>query len=168
MSKGADSTGEVKSAVRSFAVDAARSGESVQEISNQVHGTAFDDGTQLNLGAAAFVNSGVRVRKISSTRLAKRVFRIRLTHVGPVDYSRSYVKVTSRAGTRYLRLSKVGASGAGTLWRLNASEQRLRSKRFTYQAFLKSAQNGAFVRSQMRVVLIRRSTQRPPAWRPDR
>lgn len=167
VSRGADGTGEVRSVVRAFAIDAEATGSSVQDISNRVNGTAFDDGSQLNLGAAALVNSGVRVRTIRSSRLAPVAFRIRLTHIGNVDYSRSYVKVKSAAGTRYLRVGKVGRSGAGTVWRLSAAERRLKTKRFTYQAYLKSTKNGAMVRSQMRVVVIR-AKSRPPAWRPDR
>jgi hypothetical protein len=167
VSTGADGTSEVKSDVRSFAIDAEPTGNSVQDVSNQVYGTAFDDGTQLNLGTAAFVNSGVRVTSISSSRLVGMNFRIRLAHLGSVDLSRSYVKVTSRAGTRYLKLAKVSAHGAGTLWKLSAAERRLGTKRYSYQAFLKSRRNGAMVRSQVRVVLIKRGT-RAPAWKPDR
>lgn len=167
VSTGADGTSEVKSAVRSFAIDAEGAVNGVDDISNQVHGTAFDDGTQLNLGAAAFVNSGVRVSSISSTRLAATAYRIKLAHVGDVDYSRSYIKVTSRAGTRYLRLAGVGTTAAGTVWRLNMAERRLRTKRYTYQAFLKSKANGALVKSQLRVVVIRNGGANP-SWTPDR
>jgi hypothetical protein len=166
VSKSADGSGEVKSAVRSFAIDPEGEANSVRDISDQVNGTAFDDGSQLNLGAAALVNSGVRVKTIASARLATNAFRIRLSHVGTVDYSRSYIKVTSAAGTRYLKLAKVGTDGAGTVWRLNAAEQRLRNKRFSYQAFLKSTKNGAMVRSPMRVVPIR--AKQTPKWKPDR
>lgn len=167
VSTGADGTGEVKSAVRSFAIDAENSQPSVGDITGQVYGTAFDDGSYLNLGNAAFVNSGVRVSKIASTRLAGLAFRIRLEHVGDVDYSRSYIKVTSRAGTRYLKVARVGTTlGAGTVWRLNAAERRLGTKRYQYQAYLKSKKNGAFVRSAVKVVVIRRGT-RAPAWTPD-
>jgi hypothetical protein len=167
VSTGADGTSEVKSAVRSFAIDAEGANNGVQDISEQVYGTAFDDGTQLNLGAAAFVNSGVKVSSISSTRLAGWNFRIRLTHVGDVDLTRSYIKISSRAGTHYLKVAAVGTGGAGTIWRLNAAERRLGTKRYTYQAFLKSKKNGAMVRSQVRVVVIRSGT-RHPAWTPDR
>lgn len=166
VSTGSDGTGEVKSAVRSFAIDAEAKVDAVDAISSQVHGTAFDDGTQLNLGAAAFVNSGVRVSTISSARLAPTAYRIRLRHVGPVDYSRSYIKVRSAAGTRYLRISKAKDGGIGTVWRLNAAERGLRTKRFVYQAYVKSAKNGAMVRSQQRVVVIR--ARKHPRWTPDR
>lgn len=167
VSTGADGTSEVKSDVRSFAIEAENADESIPDVSNQVYGTAFDDGSQLNLGAAAFVNSGVKVTKLSSTRLAGWNFRIRLEHVGDVDLSRSYIKVTSRAGTRYLKVAAVGANGAGTVWRLDAKERRLGTKRYQYQAFLKSRKNGAMVRSQVRVIVIRGGTT-PPAWTPDR
>jgi hypothetical protein len=163
VSNTADGKGEVKSAVRSFAIDADPVEQNIADISAHITGTVFDDGSQLNLGAAALVNSGVRVKSIVSSRLAPSAFRIRLVHVGTVDYSRSYVKVTSAAGTRYLHLAKVGTTGAGTVWRLTRSEQRLRTKRFTYQAFLKSRKNGAMVKSPPRVVLIRSA----PKWRRD-
>lgn len=167
VSTGADGTGEVKSAVRSFAIDAEVPAVAVDAITAQVHGTAFDDGTQLNLGAAAFVNSGVKVQTVASSRLAPSAYRIRLAHVGAVDLTRSYIKLSSAAGTRYLPLAKVGASGAGTVWRLTTAERRLRTKRFTYQAFVKSTKNGAVVKSQLRVVVIR-ATSTPPKWTPDR
>jgi hypothetical protein len=163
VSNTADGKGEIKSDVRSFAIDADPVGNDVADISKQISGTVFDDGSQLNLGAAALVNSGVRVKSIASSRLAPAAFRIRLSHVGTVDYSRSYVKVTSAAGTRFLKVAPVGTGGAGTVWKLTAAEQRLRTKRFTYQAFLKSTKNGAMVKSQARVVLIRTA----PAWKHD-
>lgn len=169
VSSTADGKGEVKSAVRSFAIDPKRADTDIKDITGQVHGTAFDDGSYLNLGAAALVNSGVRVRTIRSSRLALTVFRVRLSHVGDVDYSRSYIKVNSAAGTRYLRVSK-GRTGIGALWRLTRGERALRSGRYTYQAFLKSRKNGAMVRSQVRVVLIRkkRLVRTAPRWTPDR
>ncbi|MCW2922963.1 MAG: hypothetical protein JWM98_367 [Thermoleophilia bacterium] len=161
VTKDAAGTGELKTAVRSFAIDAEPTQASVGAISDQVHGTAFDDGTQLNLGAAAFVNSKVRTTGIASSRLSTYAFRIRATHVGLVDYTRSYIKVTSAAGTHYLKVASAGKLTAGTVWRLTASERRLRTKRFTYQAFLRSKHNGAMVRSQLRVVLIRTPVSHP-------
>jgi hypothetical protein len=167
VASGADGTGEVKSVVRSFAIDAEGSQPGVGEISGQVYGTAFDDGSYLNLGNAAFVNSGVRVGKLASVRLSGLAFRITLEHEGDVDYSRSYIKVTSRAGTRYLKVARIGTTlGAGTVWRLNAAERRLGTKRYQYQAYLKSRKNGAMVKSAARVVLIRSGT-RQPSFTPD-
>lgn len=161
---------DIVSPVRAFSVDAAPKQESIGAISDQVHGTAFDDGTQLNLGAAAYVNSGVRVKRIHSTRIRPHAFRIHVQHLGTIDATRSYVRVKSAAGTRYLRV-RAGADGkAWALWRLTAAERKLRTKRFTYQAYLKSTKNGTLVRSPHRVVLIRapRPKPKPPAWRPDR
>lgn len=157
---------DVVSAVRSFAIDAEPAAQSIADVSGQVYGTAFDDGTQLNLGAAAFVNSGVKVSSIASSRLAAYAFRIKLGHVGAIDASRSYIKVTSAAGTRYIKLAATGANGASTVWRLTAAERKLRTKRFAYQAFVKSSKNGAMVKSQLRVVLIK-GTAVKPAWTPD-
>lgn len=161
---------DIVSPVRAFSVDAEPKQQSVGEISDQVHGTAFDDGTQLNLGASAYVNSGVRVKKIHSTKLKAFAFRIHVQHLGAIDPTRSYVRVKSAAGTRYLKV-RAGADGkAWALWRLTASERKLRTKRFSYQAHLKSTKNGSLVRSPHRVVLIRRAKPRPkpPAWTPDR
>jgi hypothetical protein len=162
---------DIKSAVRAFAIDAetAKPEDSIEAISNQVHGTAFDDGSYLNLGAAAFVNSGVKVSTIRSTRLATFAFRVHVQHEGEIDGSRSYVKVTSAAGSRFLKV-KTGADGkAWALLRLTPAERKLRSKRFTYQAHLKSTKNGALVRSQMRVMLVKapKPKPKPPAWTPD-
>lgn len=161
VSRAAEGEAELKTAVRSFAIDAAPRQPSVGGISDQVHGTSFDDGTQLNLGTAALVNSGVRTTGIASSRLGTHTFKIRATHVGAVDYTRSYVKVTSAAGSRYLKVGRSGTLAASGIWRLSAAEQRLKTKRFTYQAFLKSRKNGALVRSQLRVVLIKTPAKRP-------
>lgn len=161
---------DIVSPVRAFSVDAEPKRQSIGELSDQVHGTAFDDGTQLNLGAAAYVNSGVRVKRIHSTKLKAFAFRIHVQHLGSIDPTRSYVQVKSAAGTRYLRM-RAGADGkAWALWRLTPAERRLRTKRFTYQAYLKSPKNGSLVRSPHRVVLIRGAKPRtaPPAWTPDR
>ncbi|MCW2949810.1 MAG: hypothetical protein JWN41_823 [Thermoleophilia bacterium] len=155
---------DVVSAVRSFTIDAKPAEPTVAEIGSRVMGTVFDDGTQLNLGAAAFVNSGVRVKTVHSTRISTYGFRIKVTNLGGADLSRSYVRVKSAAGTRYLRLRKV-VGGEQAVWILNAAERRLKNKRFSYQAFLASTTNGALVRSQARVVLVKHVTT--PKWTPD-
>ena len=90
---------DVLSAVRSFAIDKEPVTPTVGEIGERIMGTVYDDGTQLNLGAAAYVNSGVRVKAISSSRLSTYGFRIRLTHLGAADLTRSYIQVKSAAGT---------------------------------------------------------------------
>jgi hypothetical protein len=168
VSGSADGKSEVKSAVRAFAVDGENSQPTIADISAQVHGTAFDDGSYLNLGAAALVNSGVRVSSIQSRRLAAYAFRITAKHVGTVDPTRSYIKVTSAAGTRYLKVAKVGEGGTVQgVWRLTAAERRLRTKRFSYQLYVKSTKNGAMVKSQQRVVLLKAPAKRPK-WTPDR
>lgn len=157
---------DVLSTVRSFAIDKEPVTPTVGEIGTKVMGTVFDDGTQLNLGAAAYVNSGVRVKTISSSRISTYGFRIRLTNLGTADLTRSYVQVKSAAGTRYLKLVPV-AGGAQAVWILNAGERRLRNKRFEYQAYLKSTVNSSLVRSQKRVVLVK-ATKRIPKWTPDK
>jgi hypothetical protein len=164
VSSTADGKGEITSAVRSFAIDPDKDPQSIESITNHIVGTAYDDGSNLNLGAAALVNSGVRVKSIASTRLATFAFRIKLSHVGSADYSRSYVRIKSAVGTRYLKVARAKDGNVIALWRLSPAERRLRTKRFTYQAFLKSRKNGAMVRSQARVVLIRSA----PKWTPDR
>lgn len=168
VSSSSDGKTEVKSAVRAFSVDAEQAKPSIADVTGQVHGTAFDDGSFLNLGAAALVNSGVRVNGIRSARLAAYAFRITGTHVGTVDATRSYVKISSAAGTRYLKVANVGTGGTvQAVWRLTAAERRLRTKRFSYQLFVKSTKNGALVKSQQRVVLIK-SPAANPKWTPDR
>ena len=92
---------DVLSRVRVFYIDKDDT-ESIEEISNRIMGTAVDDGTYLNLGAAAYVNSKVRVKTIKSQRLGRWTFRIRGTHLGGVDHSRSYVVVKSAAGRHVL------------------------------------------------------------------
>ena len=161
-------TAEVKSAVRAFAIDAETTQPTIEDVTAQVHGTAFDDGTYLNLGAAALVNSGVRVKTIQSSRLAALAFRIKATHQGTIDVTRSYVKVTSAAGTRFLKVAVASDGAVSTVWRLNAAERKLRTKRFSYQAFLKSTKNGAVVKSPLRVVLVRNTAVTNPKWTPDR
>jgi hypothetical protein len=159
---------DILSAVRAFAIDAKPTQGSIADVSNKVVGTAFDDGTQLNLGAAALVNSGVRVSKIYSTRLGIYAYRIHVRHQGTIDGSRSYIKVRSAAGTRYLKVRKADGK-VWALWRLTTKERRLKTKRFTYQSFLKSATNGAMVKSPPRVVLIKpKPKAKAPAWTPDR
>ncbi|MCW2971980.1 MAG: hypothetical protein JWN72_253 [Thermoleophilia bacterium] len=157
---------EIRSAVRSFAIDKQPEEKTVGEIGNQVMGTVFDDGSQLNLGAAAYVNSGVRVKTIKSSRISTYAFRIKVTNLGTADLSRSYVQVKSAAGTRYLKLVKV-AGGSQAVWILNANERRLKTKRFEYQANLKSTTNGALVKSQKRVVVVK-SIKAVPKWTPDK
>jgi hypothetical protein len=158
---------DITSAVRAFAIDAKPTQASIADVSNQVVGTAFDDGTQLNLGAAALVNSGVRVSKIYSTKLGIYAYRIHVRHQGTIDGSRSYIKIRSAAGTRYLKV-RHSEGKAWALWRLTDGERRLKTKRFTYQSFLKSAKNGAMVKSPPRVVLIKpKAKPKVPAWKPD-
>ena len=160
---------DIVSDVRAFAIDEEPKQSSIADVSDKVYGTAFDDGTQLNLGAAAYVNSGVRAKKIYSTRLKLYAFRIHVHHLGEIDKSRSYVKISSAAGTRYLRLTGGATDKAWALWRLTTKERRLTTKRFTYQAFLKSTTNGAMVKTAPRVVLVRPIKKKsPPKWTPDR
>ncbi|MCB0879636.1 MAG: hypothetical protein KDC46_11755 [Thermoleophilia bacterium] len=162
-----DGAPDIVSDVRAFAIDAEPAAQSIADVSNQVYGTAFDDGTQLNLGAAAYVNSGVRVKDIHTTRLAFYAFRVHVQHLGTIDKSRSYVKISSAAGTRYVRLTGKADAKAFGLIRLTAKERRLKTKRFTYQAFLKSTVNGSLVKSPPRVLLVR-APKKAPKWTPDR
>ncbi len=158
---------DIVSSVRAFAVDAEEEQQSIADISNKIYGTAIDDGTYLNLGAAAYVNSGVRVKEIRSTRLKTFVFRIHVRHLGTIDRSRSYIKVSSAAGTRYLKITSGSTGRVWTSFVLSAKERKLKTKRFTYQAFLKSTVNGSLVRSAPRVILIKSSAAKAPAWTPD-
>jgi hypothetical protein len=156
---------DMKSAIQSFTIDAEVAEPTVGDIGDKVMGTVYDDGTQLNLGAAAFVNSGVRVKTIASSRISNYAFRIKVTNLGGADLSRSYIQVKSAAGTRYLHLKKI-VGGSQAVWILNPAERRLKSKRFEYQAYLKSTTNAALVKSQKRVVLVKNVVI--PKWTPDK
>lgn len=143
------------SAVRSFRLDRRDTDPSVPSISNQVIGSSVGDGTLLNRGAAAWVNSRVRVDRIASVRRSTWRFQVGTTFTGGIDARRSYVRVQSAAGTRYLavRLLRPGVVAAD--WVPSLAERRLTTRRYVYQTFLRSSRNGAMVRSQARVMLIR-------------
>lgn len=165
---------EVKSEIRGFYLDAEPKEATIADISNTVHGTAFDDGSQLNLGAAAYVNSKVKVGMPKASRLATYGFRIKVKTSGSIDASRSYVMIKSAAGTRYVKVKKI-AGGVQGVWTLNAAERRLKTKRFTYQVFTKSTANQSLVRSRFAVLLIKSKKKTPtrtttgtaPVWIPD-
>lgn len=146
---------EVKSEVRGFAIDPMPTSQNPTAISDQVWGTVMGDGTNLNTGTAAFVNSGLKVTDIASVRVKRYRFRIVVKYEGGVDLSRSYVRIKSRAGTRYIPTTTYGTNRARAVWTLSTRERRLRSKRFTYQALMKSTKNGAMVRSPVTVLVIR-------------
>lgn len=146
---------DVKSAVRAFAIDDMPKSQSVSDISNSIFDSVYGDGTNLNLGAAAFSNSGVRVKRAASMRRGTWTFRIGVEYSGKVDLRRSYIRVQSRAGTRYVKVVHQRNGLAVAMWTLNANERRLATKRFSYQAFIKSSKNGALVRSPAKVLVIR-------------
>jgi hypothetical protein len=159
---------EAKSEVRSFAIDNEPKGEDLGELSDRIFDSAFGDGTELNLGAAAFANSAVRVRKAASERRSKNRFWINVAYEGGIDLRRSYVRIRSKAGTRYVPLTSVTTTSARANWVRSASERRLRPGRYEYQAFLRSAKNGAVVRSASRVIVVQTKSKAParkvPAW----
>lgn len=155
---------EKTSAVRSFAIDNTPTFDDPGDISDQVWGSVMGDGTNLNLGAAAFVNSGLKVTSIRSARRSTYNFSIGIAYSGGADLSRSYVRIISKAGVRYLPVKTTGEGSAAATWKLTRAERKLRTRRFRYQAFIKSTKNGALVKSEVRVVLIRRI----PHWRPIR
>ena len=148
---------EQKSEVRHFSVAAAQELPSIQELSDQIFGSVFGDGSGLNTGPAAFANSGLKVTSIKSARVSKFRFSIGVGYTGNGDLAKSYVKVTSKAGTRFIPL-KAGATGgaASANWLLSAGERALKKREFKYQAFIKSNKNGAMVRSEMRLLVIKR------------
>lgn len=159
---------EAKTEVRSFAIDNEPKREDLAQLSDRIVDSAFGDGTELNLGAAAFSNSGVRVRRASSARRSKNRFWIDVTYQGAIDLRRSYVRIRSRAGTRYVPIASVKTNVARANWVRSSSERRLRPGRYEYQAFLKSTKNDAVVRSAPRVIVVKtKSKQRRPipAWR---
>lgn len=153
---------EQRSEIQAFAIDDEPNTGSVSDISNQIFGSVVGDGTNLNLGAAAQVNSHVTRPTIRSRRRSTYRFQILVRWRGMVDTSRSYIKIRSRAGTHYVRVKHTGAGKGVATWTLSRSERRLSNKRFTYQAFLKAKANGAMVRSAPKVLLIKR--RKPPAW----
>lgn len=166
---------EVKSDIRSFYIDSEVKQDSISEISDKIMGSVFDDGTQLNLGASAYVNSKVKVGSPSAKRISVSAFALKVKTVGGIDPSSSYIKVQSAAGVRTLKVAKI-SGGVQAVWKLSAAEKKLKSKRFTYQVFTKSKTNGAIVRSRVGVVVIKSNAAKKtttsvspgPVWIPDR
>lgn len=148
---------EQKTTVRSFSIAALPEMGDISDISDKIWGSVYGDGSGLNTGAAAFANSGLKVNNIKSARQSRFRFTIALGYSGNADLAKSYVKVTSKAGTRYLPMT-AGASGgaASATWLLSRDERALKRREFKYQAFLKSTKNGAMVKSVMRVLVIKR------------
>lgn len=142
---------EQKSEVRGFTIDAEPAGNSASETVDRIYQTTVGDG--VNKGAAAFVNSGVKVTKIGSTKIGTRTFQIRATHNGDVTAARSYITVKSKAGTRYIKVRQVSPGVVEGIWKQTSKERK--QSRFEYQAVLKSVKNGAMVKSQRRVVVIK-------------
>lgn len=160
-------TVEVKSEVRAFTIDNVPDAPNPGAVSDQAFGTAFGDGTELNLGAAAFINSGLKTNSIKSFRVKRARFRIEVRFSGPADISKSYIKVKSKAGTHNVQLTPYGPNRARGIWKMTSAEQHLRTRKYSYQAFIKSTKNGALVRTHQMVMLITTSKQpAPPAWTP--
>ena len=167
-----DATGkEAKGEVRSFSIKPEPPAEDLSALSDRIFDSAFGDGTELNLGASAFSNSAVRISKAASQRRSKNRFWIHTTYEGGIDLKRSYVRIRSKVGTRYVPVTSVATNVVRANWVRSASERRLRPGRYEYQAFLKSAKNGAFVKSPARVIVVQTkkrkvtaASQNPPAW----
>ena len=154
-------TTELKSDVRAFTIEAMPAIESASAISDRVFGTVLGDGTNLNVGAAAFVNSGLKVNTIKSARIRPNRFQIGVTFTGGVDMTRSFVLIKSKAGTRRLPLLlRAANAGLGT-WTLSRGEWRLKTRVYDYQAYLYSTKNHALVRSEHRVIVIKRTKRHP-------
>lgn len=157
---------ETRGAVREFTIDEQPDTPDPTEVSDQIWDSIFGDGTNLNLGAAAFSNSGLKTPTTKIRRKTRYRFMIDVTFTGGADLTHSYVRIKSKAGTRYLPLHAVSATKATATWPLSKSERRLKRKQYTYQAFLKSTKNHVMVRSAPRVVLIKKK-QSPPKWTPN-
>lgn len=153
---------EQKSEVRAFSVEAMPTID-IASLSDQIFGSAVGDGTNLNLGAAAFVNSGVKVNTVKSARIKAARFQIGTTYTGNVDLSRSFVRITSKAGTRILPLVARGNNAAIARWSLTRREWKLKNRVYRYQVYLRSAKNSSQVRSEVRVLVIKRKKSHP-AW----
>jgi hypothetical protein len=158
---------EQKGRVREFTIDNQPATQSPGAISQQIYDSVYGDGTNLNLGAAAFTNSGVRTPTMKARRHSKYRFMIDVSYTGEVDLLRSYIRIQSSAGTRYIPLRANGTGKALGSWLQAAAERRLKTKKFTYQVFLKAKKNGAMVRSAPRILLIK-PRKAPPAWTPTR
>lgn len=158
---------EQKTAARAFVINNVPNMLDPGTISDQIWGSVVSDGTTLNTGAAAFVNSGLRATGLHSVRVTRNRFRIEVAYEGGVDLSRSYVRIRSRAGTRYVRLTAMATKRAQATWIRSTAEQRIRPQTYRYQAFLKSTKNGAMVKSELRLLVIRtRTTTTVPTWTP--
>ncbi len=161
-----DKDGQQKtSEIRSFTIKAAPEIGDVGTISDQIFGSAVSDGTELNLGKAAFVNSGVKVHSIRSARIKRHTISIGVSFEGEIDASRSYIRIKSKAGTRYIpvTLKKTdGGTSVEGVWKQKKQETRLRPGKFTYQALLKSTKNDAFVKSEVRVILLKKGSSGKP------
>jgi hypothetical protein len=149
---------EQVSEVRDFRIDPMPKMPDISDISDRIWGSIIGDGSNLNTGAAAYINSGLKVNSMRSLRVSTYRFSIGVGFSGNADLTRSYVKVISKAGVRYVPL-RAGATGgeASANWRLTTAERRLKDRSYRYQAFIKSTKNGAMVRSPMRILVIKRS-----------
>jgi hypothetical protein len=166
---------EVRSEIRTFTLDPEQQEASIASVSDKIMGTVFDDGTQLNLGAAAYVNSKVKVAMPVAKRLSTYGFRLRVKTSGAINVSKSYIQIKSAAGTRYIKVKKI-VGGVQGVYTLNAAERKLKSKRFTYGVMVKSAANGSMVRSRYAVLVIKSVKKKTspansgthiPVWVPD-
>jgi len=64
-----DKVTELKSEIRAFTLEPMPVIEDFSTISDRIFGTIVGDGTNLNLGHAAFVNSGVKINTMKSARI---------------------------------------------------------------------------------------------------
>jgi hypothetical protein len=152
--KDSDKT-EVKSAVRTFTIDKPDDGIDPTAISDKIFGSVKSDGTTLNKGDAAFINSGLRVSALSSVRTKPSRSQIRLTWQGGLDLSRSYVRVAGEGTVRILKLHRTSTMGLATAtWIRTTRQQKLPNGRYRYQAFVVSVRNGAMVKSELHEVVI--------------
>lgn len=128
--------------------------------------TALENGGQLNAGAAAYAQSGLRVTHLRSIRVRGNVHRISVAYFGKIDVAGSYVLIRGPRGTTRHKLYRSGAWGLVAYWKRpgNRDAMNPNGARYTYQAVLTSARNGAHVRSEASVMLFpngRASRRRP-------
>lgn len=146
---------ELNSPTRAFTIDEEPAAVDINALSDKIFGSVVSDGSTLNTGASAFVNSGLKVASLASKRVKPNRFRIDVTFQGDVNLAGSYVTLRGPSGKRVLKLQRTGKNSAKAVFKRTTAETKIRDARFTYQAHLKSVKNGALVRSEARVILMR-------------
>lgn len=136
--------------------------ESPGSITNKIEGVA--NGTIVNVGAAEFKNSGLKVTSIRSVRVSGSRFRIEVRYQGNLRIRQSVISVKGPRGTKNVKLRGFGRNRLkGTIYS-PVSERRTTNATYRYQAWLKSSKNGSWVRSVPKVMIVRTKRRSTPTW----